>query len=143
MSSLEVDAAMPSPTEITVLQLARLVGLPGAPAIVDVRKDEEFTSDPRLVPTAQRHSSIGGIEWWKRYGGKNPLSWCVRAAALTARPPRHGFATRISTLKRSKVVTKPGVRLASLSYVRRGFHRVTTNTMCVLHFYMFLSASRG
>src|SRR5262245_2431267 len=68
MSSYEVDAAMPSPTEITVQQLARLVGVPSAPAIVDVRKDEEFASDPRLV-TAQRHSSISAVEWWRRYAG--------------------------------------------------------------------------
>src|SRR5262245_11004269 len=31
MSSHEVDAAMPSPTEITVAQFSRLIGLPGAP----------------------------------------------------------------------------------------------------------------
>jgi rhodanese-related sulfurtransferase len=76
MSSFEVDAAMPSPTEITVQQLARLVGLPGAPAIIDVRRDDEFTSDPRLVPTAQRHSSIGGIEWWRRYSGQPIVVMC-------------------------------------------------------------------
>jgi len=76
MSSFEVDAAMPSPTEITVQQLARLVGLPGAPAIVDVRKDAEFTSDRRLVPTGQRYSSIGGIEWWRRYAGQPIVVVC-------------------------------------------------------------------
>src|SRR5215467_5372585 len=76
MSSFEVDAAMPSPTEITVQQLARLVGLPGAPAIVDVRSDDEFTSDPRLVPTAQRHSSIGVIEWWRRYANQPIVVLC-------------------------------------------------------------------
>jgi len=59
MSSFEVDAAMPSPTEITVQQFARLMGLPGAPAIVDVRADEDFNANPRLLPTAQRHSSTG------------------------------------------------------------------------------------
>ena len=48
---------MPSPTEITVAQLSRLVGLPGAPALVDVRTDHEFKADPRIIPTAQRHDS--------------------------------------------------------------------------------------
>ena len=76
MFSFEVDAAMPSPTEITVQQLARLVGVPGAPAIVDVRADEEFTSDPRLVPTAQRHSSIGAVEWWRRYADQPIVVVC-------------------------------------------------------------------
>ena len=31
---------MPSPTEITVAELSRLIGLPNAPYIVDVRTDE-------------------------------------------------------------------------------------------------------
>ena len=36
---------MPSPTEITVQQLSRLIGLPAAPAIIDVRTDED---SPRI-----------------------------------------------------------------------------------------------
>ena len=75
MSSFEVDAAMPSPTEITVPQLARLVGLPGAPSIIDVRKDEEFASDARLVPTGQRHPSTG-TEWWRLYVGQPVIVVC-------------------------------------------------------------------
>jgi rhodanese-related sulfurtransferase len=67
---------MPSPTEITVQQLARLVGIPGTPVIVDVRADEDFKSDPRLVPTAQRHSSIGAVEWWRRYAGQPIVVVC-------------------------------------------------------------------
>jgi rhodanese-related sulfurtransferase len=83
MSSLEVDAEMASPTEITVQQLARLVGLPGAPAMVDLRKEEEFTFDPRLVPTAQCHSSIAVIEWWKRYGDRSIVVVCQSGGTLS------------------------------------------------------------
>lgn len=46
---------MPSPTEITVSQLSRLIGLPDTPVIVDVCIDEDFDADPRLIPTAIRH----------------------------------------------------------------------------------------
>lgn len=46
---------MPSPTDITVPQLARLIGLPDAPVIVDVCIDEDFESDPRMIPSAFRH----------------------------------------------------------------------------------------
>ncbi len=63
---------MPSPTEITVVQLSRLVGLPGAPGLVDVRTEQEFESDPRVIPTAQRHTSIGVEGWCTRYAG-NPI----------------------------------------------------------------------
>ena len=45
---------MPSTTEITVPQLSRLIGLPSAPAIVDVRTDEDYAADPRLIPGSRR-----------------------------------------------------------------------------------------
>jgi len=66
MSSSEVDATMPSPTQITVAQLSRLIGLPGAPVLADVRTDQEYKSDPRLIPTAQRHPSTGVESWCTR-----------------------------------------------------------------------------
>lgn len=47
---------MPSPTEITVSQLSRLIGTPNTPIIIDVRIDDDFTADPQLLPTAFRHS---------------------------------------------------------------------------------------
>ena len=46
---------MPSPTEITVSQLSRLIGTPKAPVIVDVCIDEDFKDDPRLIPGSIRH----------------------------------------------------------------------------------------
>ena len=45
---------MPSPTEITVSQLSRLIGLPNAPVILDVRTDEDYAGDPRLMPGSRR-----------------------------------------------------------------------------------------
>jgi hypothetical protein len=73
---------MATPTEITVKQLACLVGLPGAPAIAHTRKEEKFTSHPRLVPTA--NAILGAIEWWRRYTGLVPL-----AAEMLARIKAH------------------------------------------------------
>lgn len=46
---------MPSPTEITVSQLSRLLGLPDTPVIVDVCIDDDFHADPRLIPSSIRH----------------------------------------------------------------------------------------
>ena len=46
---------MPSPTQITVSQLSRLIGLPDAPIIIDVCIDEDFSLDKRLIPSAIRH----------------------------------------------------------------------------------------
>lgn len=44
---------MPGPNAITPAQLARLIGLPDAPALIDVRLAEDAAADPFLIPTAQ------------------------------------------------------------------------------------------
>jgi rhodanese-related sulfurtransferase len=48
---------VPSPTEISVAQLARLIGLPQSPALIDVRSDDEFAADPRLIPGSVRRAA--------------------------------------------------------------------------------------
>jgi len=52
---------MPSPTEITVQQLRRLIATPQAPVIIDVCIDDDFHEDPRLIPGSIRHP-FGKIE---------------------------------------------------------------------------------
>ena len=41
---------MPQPNQISTAQLARLIGLPDAPAIIDVRLPEDRALDSRLIP---------------------------------------------------------------------------------------------
>ena len=67
---------MPAPTEITVSQLSRLIGVPGSPVLIDVRSDSEYRADPRLVPTARRHCSQNVSPWWKRYMGQSSVVVC-------------------------------------------------------------------
>ena len=43
---------MPQPNQITPAQLSRLIGLPDAPAVVDVRSAEDLAADPRLIPAS-------------------------------------------------------------------------------------------
>lgn len=45
---------MPSPNEISIAQLARLIGTPAAPTVVDVCLDPDYEADPRLIPGAFR-----------------------------------------------------------------------------------------
>ena len=47
---------MPSPNEITPTQLNRLIGTPAAPLLIDLRIDEDFDDDPRLIPGSFRHA---------------------------------------------------------------------------------------
>jgi rhodanese-related sulfurtransferase len=44
---------MPGPHQITPAQLLRLIGLPDAPTIIDVRLPEDFAADPRLIPASR------------------------------------------------------------------------------------------
>jgi rhodanese-related sulfurtransferase len=54
---------MPSNTQITAAQLSRLIGLPTAPVIIDVRSEEDFEAEPRLLPTAQ-HRDFRAVSTW-------------------------------------------------------------------------------
>ncbi len=73
---------MPSPNEITVAQLSRLVGLPGAPVLADVRTEDEFNSSPQLIPTAYRHASTGVEVWCRRYAGQPIVVLCQSVKRL-------------------------------------------------------------
>jgi rhodanese-related sulfurtransferase len=85
---------MPSPTELTIAQLSRLIGLPGVPVLVDVRTDDEFKSDPRLVPAAQRNQPTGVDAWWSRYAGQRVVVICqsggIPSQAVAARLRHEG-----------------------------------------------------
>lgn len=52
---------MPAFQEISVAQLERRVGLPGAPQLIDVRVAEDVATDPRFLP-ASRHASHLDLE---------------------------------------------------------------------------------
>jgi rhodanese-related sulfurtransferase len=46
---------MPGFNSISPLQLARLIGTPECPALIDICTDADFAADPRLIPGAFRH----------------------------------------------------------------------------------------
>lgn len=54
---------MPSPTTISVEKLARLIGTPNCPALIDVRIDEDFDSEPLLIPSSFRRPHDRVQEW--------------------------------------------------------------------------------
>lgn len=54
---------MPSPTTISVDKLVRLIGTPGCPALIDVRTDEDFAADPRLLPGSVRRPHASVSDW--------------------------------------------------------------------------------
>src|SRR6202045_5098418 len=56
-------ASMSSPTTISPDKLARLIGTPNMPALIDVRTDEDFAADPRLIPGASRRNHQEAADW--------------------------------------------------------------------------------
>jgi rhodanese-related sulfurtransferase len=74
---------MPLTTEITVSQLSRLVGLPTAPEIVDVRIDEDYRGDARLLPGSLRRSHRQVEAWAPACTGKNVIVVCQKGQKLS------------------------------------------------------------
>ncbi|MDI3335115.1 chromate resistance protein [Defluviimonas aestuarii] len=46
---------MPGFASISAIQLARLIGTPDCPALIDIQTEEDFAADPRLIPGSFRH----------------------------------------------------------------------------------------
>ncbi|GAA0569725.1 chromate resistance protein [Craurococcus roseus] len=74
---------MPSFNEITVAQLGRLIGLPDALAVIDVRTDEDAAADPRLVPGSVRRDWRRTGEWAHGFAGRRVVVLCQRGLKLS------------------------------------------------------------
>jgi rhodanese-related sulfurtransferase len=74
---------MPASTLITTQQFSKLVGLPNAPAIVDVRIDDDYRADPRLVPGSLRRDYRVISSWAPDYRGKSVVVVCQRGQKLS------------------------------------------------------------
>ena len=72
-----------SPTEISTAQLSRLVGLPGAPVIVDVRIEEDYQSDTRLMPGTSRRDFSEVASWANSLSGKSVVVTCQKGLKLS------------------------------------------------------------
>ncbi len=74
---------MTTPTEISVAQLARLVGLPDAPVVIDVRTDQDYAADPRMIPASHRRGFQDVTAWARDYAGRQTVVVCERGAKLS------------------------------------------------------------
>lgn len=74
---------MPSNTEITSSQLARLIGLPNAPAIIDVRTADEVSADPRFLPGTVHRDALNVASWANEFVGRNVVVVCQRGQKLS------------------------------------------------------------
>ena len=74
---------MPSNTAITTSQLSRLVGLPSAPTIIDVRTPEDYDADPRLLPAAQRRDFRNSEAMAAEFVGRDVVVVCQKGLKLS------------------------------------------------------------
>jgi len=74
---------MSSHTSISPERLARLIGTAQAPALIDVRTDEDFAADPRLIPGAIRRDHGKAAEWAAEFASRSVIVNCLRGAKLS------------------------------------------------------------
>jgi rhodanese-related sulfurtransferase len=74
---------MATPDAITAAQLTRLSGTQDAPLIVDVRLDEDYAADPRMLPAAIRRDHRTVASWSAGYAGKSVAVVCQRGLKLS------------------------------------------------------------
>jgi rhodanese-related sulfurtransferase len=74
---------MSSYTSISVDKLARLIGTTALPALIDVRTDEDFAENPRLIPGAVRRSHANATDWAPAFVGKPAIVICQRGKKLS------------------------------------------------------------
>ncbi|MGH1574261.1 chromate resistance protein ChrB domain-containing protein [Methylobacterium sp. P31] len=67
---------MPMLTAIPVDKLARLVGTAGCPVVVDVRPDDAFSDDPRLIPGSVRRPVADIAHWSTGLTGRSAIVVC-------------------------------------------------------------------
>jgi len=74
---------MSSFTSISVDKLLRLMGTAKAPVLIDVRTDEDFAADPRLIPGAVRRSHENAAAWGEQFAGQSAIVICQRGQKLS------------------------------------------------------------
>jgi rhodanese-related sulfurtransferase len=74
---------MSSSTQITPAQLSRLVGLPDAPALIDVRIPDDLALDPRILPNAGQRSHKTVADWAGDHAGRRVVVVCQRGLKLS------------------------------------------------------------
>jgi rhodanese-related sulfurtransferase len=74
---------MSSTTLISQDKLARLIGRPDCPVLIDVQTDEDFAGDPRLVPGAIRRPFRTVSQWAPEFAGRSAIIICQKGLKLS------------------------------------------------------------
>jgi rhodanese-related sulfurtransferase len=74
---------MSSYTSISADKLVRLIGTANAPALIDVRTDEDFAADQRMIPGAVRRSHAQITDWAASVAGRSVVVICQKGQKLS------------------------------------------------------------
>ena len=74
---------MSSINTISIDKLSRLIGTAHCPALIDVRTEEDFTANPRLIPGAMRRSHADPSDWAPEFAGHSAVVICQKGAKLS------------------------------------------------------------
>ena len=74
---------MATPDTINTAQLARLIGTPDAPVILDVRIDNDHAADPRMLPASIRRDHRIVASWADEYAGRRVVVICQLGQKLS------------------------------------------------------------
>jgi len=74
---------VPQLNSISIDELFRIIGTPGAPVIIDVRTDEAFGADPTLIPGTVRREAAAIATWAGALAGRSAVIACSHGAKLS------------------------------------------------------------
>jgi rhodanese-related sulfurtransferase len=74
---------MPSTTTISIDKLVRLIGTPHCPSLVDVRTDEDYNTNPTLIPSSMRRRHADASTWAGEFAGRSAVVICEKGAKLS------------------------------------------------------------
>jgi rhodanese-related sulfurtransferase len=74
---------MPSYNSISVDKLSRLIGTATTPVLIDVRTDEDFAVDPRVIPGTLRRSHQTAPTWAPAFAGRSVIVVCQKGQKLS------------------------------------------------------------
>jgi rhodanese-related sulfurtransferase len=94
---------MSAPNVISPEKLMKLVGTSFAPIIIDVRTDEDFNEDPRLIPSSFRRNHVDVEAWAPAFAGKSVVASCHHGAKIS-----HGAAAWLRYVRAEAVSLEGG-----------------------------------
>ncbi|MCB8822504.1 chromate resistance protein ChrB domain-containing protein [Microvirga rosea] len=74
---------MSSINTISIDKLARLIGTPKCPVLIDIQTDEDFAADPRLIPGAIRRPWKAVSDWAHEFTGRSVIVICQKGLKLS------------------------------------------------------------